>query len=178
MNLAPPRVVSQSMDPLRAAGAFEITGLPMHPLLVHAVVILTPLTALALVLGTLWPAARRRLGIVTPLAALLLVALVPLTVAAGEALRDVVGAQPDVAAHEAYGRMLLPWVVGMLVVAAAQWAWFRWGAREPTDDPRRGARAVPIALGVLAVAVAAGTTVMVVLIGDSGARAVWGGLLG
>lgn len=166
------------MDPLRAAGAFEITGLPLHPLLVHAVVILTPLTALALILGSVWPAARRRLGIVTTLAALLLVALVPVTVAAGEALREVVGSQPAVDAHEGYGRMLLPWVIGMLVVAAAQWAWFRWGARGATDAPRRGARAVPIVLGVLAVAVAAGTTVMVVIIGDSGARAVWGGLLG
>lgn len=166
------------MDPLRAAGAFEITGLPLHPLLVHAVVILTPLTALALILGSVWPAARRRLGIVTTLAALLLVALVPVTVAAGEALRDVVGSQPAVDAHEGYGRMLLPWVIGMLVVAAAQWAWFRWGARDAADAPRRGARAVPIVLGVLAVAVAAGTTVMVVIIGDSGARAVWGGLLG
>lgn len=178
MNRRRPRLVFMSMDPLHAVGAFEITGLPMHPLLVHAVVILTPLTALALVLGTLWPAARRRLGIVTTLAALLLVALVPVTVAAGEALRDVVGRQPAVDAHEGYGRMLLPWVIAMLVVAAAQWAWFRWGAREAGDAPRRGARAVPAVLGVLAVAVAAGTTVMVVIIGDSGARAVWGGLLG
>jgi hypothetical protein len=178
VNLARPRVVSQSMDPLLAAGAFEITGLPMHPLLVHAVVILTPLTALALVLGSVWPAARRRLGIVTPLAALLLVVLVPLAVAAGEALRDIVGPQPAVQAHEGYGRMLLPWVIGMFVVAAAQWAWFRWGVREATDAPRPGARAVTVVLAVLAVAVAAGTTLMVVIIGDSGARAVWGGLLG
>lgn len=178
MNLARPRVVSQSMDPLSAAGAFEITGLPMHPLLVHAVVILTPLTALALMLGSVWPAARRRLGIVTPLAALALVVLVPVTVAAGEALRDIVGRQPAIDAHEGYGRMLLPWVAGMLVVAVAQWAWFRWGAREATDAPRPGARLVPIVLTVLAIAVGGGSTVMVALIGDSGARAVWGGLVG
>lgn len=176
MNLARPRVVSQSMDPLRAAGAFEISGLPLHPLLVHAVVVLTPLTALALVLGSLVPAARRRLGIVTPLAALLLVVLVPVTVAAGEALRDVVGPRPDIVVHEGYGRMLLPWVIGMLAVAAAQWAWFRWGDRDQAAPARRGARAIPIVLAGLAIAVATGTTVMVVLIGDSGSRAVWGGL--
>lgn len=177
MNPDASHVVSQSMDQLLASGAFELTGLPMHPLLVHAVVILTPLTALALVLGSLWPAARRRLGIVTPLAALLLVVLVPITVAAGEALRELVGSAPAIDRHEGLGRMLLPWVIGMFVVAAAQWAWFRWGAHD-ADAPRRGARAVPVALAALAIAVAAGTTAMVALIGDSGARAVWGGLLG
>lgn len=173
------------MDPLRTAGMFEIAGLPLHPLLVHAVVVLTPLTALALVLGSVWPAARRRLGIVTSLAALLLIVLVPITVAAGEELAAIVGPVPAVETHEGYGRMLLPWVIGMFVVAAAQWAWFRWGAPGeaerapgvPAAVPRR-TRAVPLVLAVLAVGVATGTTIMVVLIGDSGARAVWGGLLG
>ena len=178
MNLRRPRVVSESMDPLRTIGAFEITGLPMHPLLVHAVVVLAPLTALALILGSVWPAARRRLGIVTPLAALLLVVLVPVTVAAGQALSEVVGPTPAIDTHGGLGRMLLPWVVAMLVVAAAQWAWFRWGAREAAEPNGRRGRAVPIVLAVLAIAVGTGTTVMVALIGDSGARAVWGGILG
>jgi len=178
MNPTGPRVVSQSMDLPPATGAFEITGLPLHPLLVHAVVVLVPLTALAMVLGSLWPAARRRLGIVTPLAALLLVALVPVTVAAGAALAALVGAAPAVQAHEGYGRLLLPWVVGMLVVAAAQWAWFRWGAAEHPAPPRRGARAIAAVLAVLSIAVAAGSVGMVALIGDSGARAVWGGVVG
>src|SRR5690606_37393735 len=79
VNLAPSRLVVCSMDLLLAGNGFTIAGLPLHPLLVHAVVILVPLTALALVLGSLWPAARRRLGIVTPLAAALLVVLVPIT---------------------------------------------------------------------------------------------------
>ena len=39
------------------------------------------------------------------------------------------------------------------------------------------ARGVVIALGAAAVIVGIGTLVTVVLIGDSGARAVWGGLL-
>lgn len=162
------------MDLLRAAGTLEIAGLPLHPLIVHAVVILTPLTALALLLGTVWPAARRRLGIVTPLAALVLVVLVPITVVAGEALMAVVGPVPAVVTHEGCGRMLMPWVIGMFLVAAAQWAWFRWGAGGGTDAGRPRRRVIAIVLGVLAVAVAVGATVMVVLIGESGARAVWG----
>jgi hypothetical protein len=166
------------MNPLRAIGAFEITGLPLHPLLVHAVVILVPLTALALVLGSVWPAARRRLGIVTPLAALLMVLLVPLTVAAGLALKELVGSIPAVETHEGFGRMLLPWVIGMLVVAAAQWAWFRWGMPAMTEKRPPRARIITVVLGVLAVAAASGSVVMVALAGDSGARAVWGGLVG
>lgn len=166
------------MDPLTSSGSLEVVGLPLHPLVVHAVVVLTPLTALALVLGSLWPAARRRLGIVTPLAALLLTVLVPITVAAGDALAAVVGAQPAVVAHGDYGRMLLPWVLGMLAVATVQWAWFRWGEPRVASSRAGRARLVSIALAALAVVVAIGSTTMVVLIGDSGARAVWGGILG
>ncbi|WP_092919329.1 DUF2231 domain-containing protein [Agrococcus baldri] len=166
------------MDLLLAGNGFAIAGLPLHPLMVHAVVILVPLTALALVLGSLWPAAQRRLGIVTPLAAALLVVLVPITVSAGEALADIVGETPAVETHEDYAEMLLPWVIGMLVVAAAQWAWFRWGGRRGPDGSSRRARPVTIVLAALALVAAAGATVTVVLIGDSGARAVWGGILG
>jgi hypothetical protein len=36
-----------------------ISGLPAHVLLVHALVVLAPLTALLEVLCALWPAARR-----------------------------------------------------------------------------------------------------------------------
>lgn len=158
--------------------AFEIAGLPLHPLVVHLVVVLVPLTALALVLGGVWPAARRRLGVVPALAAGVLVILVPVTVAAGDALKQVVGPLPAVQTHEGYGRMLLPWVVAMFVVALTQWAWFRWGAPERAEAITPRARAVSVVLAIAAVLVAVGATVMVVLIGDSGARAVWGGVVG
>lgn len=145
---------------------FEIAGLPLHPLIVHAVVVLVPLTALALVLGALLPSIRKRLGIVTPIAALVVLMLVPLTMLAGEALAQQVGPVPAVLHHADLGRMLWPWTAAMFLVAVAQWCWFRFGA------PRRGARAV---IAVLAVVTGAGSTIMVVLIGEAGARAVWGG---
>ncbi|BDZ45809.1 hypothetical protein [Naasia aerilata] len=66
---------------------FSVNGLPLHPLLVHSVIALVPITALAVVLHAVWPAARRRLGIVTPLAGLALLVAVPLTVAAGRTFR-------------------------------------------------------------------------------------------
>ncbi len=38
-----------------------ISGIPAHALLVHAIVVLAPLTALLEILCAFWPAARRRL---------------------------------------------------------------------------------------------------------------------
>lgn len=146
---------------------FEIAGLPLHPLIVHAVVILVPLTALALILGAFLPAARTRLGVVTPIAALIVLLLVPVTMLAGEALAQQVGPIPAVLHHAGLGRMLWPWTLAMFAVAVGQWCWYRFG-----EAPRRTARAI---IAVLAVVSGAGSTVMVVLIGEAGARAVWGG---
>ena len=159
---------------ISAAGALQVGGLPLHPLIVHAIVVLVPLTALAMILGTVWPAARRRLGIVTPLAALALVILVPLTVAAGQSLEAAIGPRPGVLQHASLGEMLLPWVIAMLLTSGAQWAWYRWGVPKASSDHARRTTAITIAIGVLVVIAAVGAVVMVVLIGESGARAVWG----
>jgi len=161
-----------------ADDVIQIGGLPLHPLIVHAVVVLTPLTVLALLLGTFWPAARRRLGIVTPLGALLVLVLVPITTAAGQSLADALGPIPAVQTHRGFGLMLLPWAIGLFVVAAAQWAWYRWGDERMRRGSPRAARVVVAGLAAASVVVGLGTLVLLVLIGDSGARAVWGGLLG
>ena len=69
-----------------------ISGLPAHPLIVHATVVLVPLAAAAVALHTFWPAARARLGLVTLGAAVLAVVLVPLSTSSGEQLEhDVLG---------------------------------------------------------------------------------------
>lgn len=163
------------MNSLRMAGALEIGGLPLHPLIVHLVVVLAPLTALAMVLSVFWPAARRRLGIVTPLAALVVLILVPLTVAAGESLKEVVGPLPAVERHESFGRMLLPWAIALFAVSSIHWAWYRFGRRGVVEKRPSQARVVEVVLGALALSVSIGITVVTVLIGESGARAVWGG---
>lgn len=166
------------MDLQFANGTLAVAGLPLHPLIVHAVVVLTPLTVLALLLGTFWPAGRRRLGIVTPLGALLVLVLVPVTVAAGESLKAVVGPLPSVERHEALGRMLLPWVIGLFVVAAGQWAWYRYGRDSMTKRSPAFARAATVIIGALAVIVGVGTMIVLVLIGESGSRAVWEPVVG
>jgi hypothetical protein len=108
--------------------SFEIAGLPLHPLLVHGVVVLLPLAAGAVVLHAAWPAARRRLGVVTPLLAGICLVLAPITVQAGEALAAQVGMTPKIAHHEQLANMLLPWATALFVVALGEWVWFRFVA--------------------------------------------------
>lgn len=150
-----------------------VAGLPLHILLVHAVVVLVPLAALCTVLAAVWPAARRRLGVASPLLALVALVLVPITTAAGEWLEDRVGATPLVQRHAALGTGLLPWAIALFAVAVAVWLWHRFAApRLPAARPavRRGATVV---LAALALATAAVATTQVMLIGESGSRAVW-----
>ncbi|MCD5346639.1 hypothetical protein PX701_05130 [Agromyces sp. H3Y2-19a] len=167
---------STIVAPLASGDLIQVAGLPLHPLIVHAVVVLTPLTVLALLLGTFWPRARRRLGIVTALGAALVLVLVPITVAAGRSLAAVLGPIPAVARHQGFGEMLLPWAIALFVVAAGQWAWFRFADDRVRRDSPGAARAVRVGLAAASLVVGVGTMVLLVLIGDSGARAVWGGL--
>ncbi|MEO7123888.1 MAG: hypothetical protein ABI400_12395 [Lacisediminihabitans sp.] len=152
---------------------YEFAGLPLHILLVHFVVIAVPLSALCIVVTAVWPAARRRLGVVTPIIALLTLIAVPITTDAGEWLEERVALTPLVAAHAALGENLLPWAVGTFIVALLQWAWFRFGTARMPARVARGTITVILALAVAVVAV--GSVVTVIQIGEAGARAVWTG---
>lgn len=161
------------MTAFLASGPFVLLGLPLHPLLVHATVILTPLTALAVALAACWPAARRRLGPAVPIAAALVMVLVPLTVLAGLDLAAKVGTTPAIRQHEALGFALIPWSTALLIAAIAVQLRDRMTARV-----RRPAVAAAISASLAAVALvsAIGTIAVVVLTGEAGARAVWGGI--
>ncbi|HSR23316.1 MAG TPA: hypothetical protein VLW53_07180, partial [Candidatus Eisenbacteria bacterium] len=76
-----------------------ILGLPLHPLIVHATVVIVPTAALAVLLAALWPAARRRLGLGTQLVAAAAVALVPLSTASGENLEHTLPHNPLIERH-------------------------------------------------------------------------------
>jgi hypothetical protein len=157
---------------------YEINGLPLHVLIVHFVVIVVPLAALCTVLAAAWPAARRRLGIVTPLIALAALVAVPITMAAGEWLVARVAHTELIAAHQALGYTLLPWAIATFVVALVQWAWFRFFYREGARLSVKGKSlrvAVTIILAAAVAITAVGSVVTVVRIGESGARAIWTG---
>ncbi|WP_324786853.1 DUF2231 domain-containing protein [Streptomyces sp. H51] len=150
-----------------------INGLPAHVLLVHLVVVLVPLTALALVVGAIWPQAARRMGLVLPLLALVTLGSVPLATEAGEWLEEHVTTSALIRRHTELGDGLLPWVVGLFVLAAVVWWTTR---RTPAEGSApRSATIVRVAALVLSVVVAAGAVVDVYRIGDSGAKAAWTG---
>ncbi len=153
----------------------EINGLPAHILLIHLVVIGIPLAALLTVLSAVWPAARRRLGIVTPIVALGALIMVPITTNAGEWLQARVYqgfTNPLIVRHAELGDELLPWAIGVFLLGALAWGL-------PVLAGRPGAAAAlssvgaRVAVGVLAVVIGAVATVQVYRIGDAGAKASW-----
>jgi hypothetical protein len=163
-------------------GPTLINGLPAHVLLVHLVVVLVPLTALALVVATVWTTWIRRLGVVLPLLALVTLISLPLTTNAGEWLKKRIPSDPLVLSHANRGDSLLPWVVVLFVVAVGVWWFGRRAMAHSSADTHTGAgrsgavalsRPVRVAAIVLSVVVAAGSVVQVYRIGDSGAKAAW-----
>ncbi|MET7989027.1 DUF2231 domain-containing protein [Streptomyces sp. NPDC005281] len=151
-----------------------VNGLPAHVLLVHFVVVLVPLTALALMVCAIWPKAAQRLGVVLPLLALVTLASVPLTSNAGEWLEGHVDDNALVRRHAELGDGLLPWAGGLFVLAVVVWwAIGRAAVSGTPDGTRRPATLVRAAAAVLSLVVAAGAVVDVYRIGDSGAKAAW-----
>ncbi|NDZ95812.1 hypothetical protein G3I13_06490 [Streptomyces sp. SID6673] len=154
-----------------------VNGLPAHPLLVHAVVVLVPLASLMAVLAVLWPGARRRLGFLVPLVALAALIAVPLATSAGEALEKRVAHTEAVEHHTRLGEQMIYWA-GPLFAFTVLW-WAAHDERVSTFVANRlpvlgrAGRAGDWLLGAATLGVAIGSVVTVYRIGDSGSRAVW-----
>jgi hypothetical protein len=146
----------------------EINGLPAHVLIVHVVVVLVPLAAIAAIVVSLWPAAQRKLTFLVPLAAVVGLAAVPLAVMAGNDFAARLGNPAFIAHHRDLGNEVWPFVTALAVTTIAQWLLLR------RPDPASRIRwwiAVPVVLS------AVGSMAIVVLAGDAGAQAVWGSTL-
>ncbi|NYE37671.1 MFS family permease [Nocardioides cavernae] len=152
----------------------ELNGVPLHPLVVHAVVVLGPLAALTGLAYAFVP--RWRWLLRWPLVVLAVVTAVAalVAVAAGE---DLLAARPELAPiveeHEEAGENLRS-VALIYAVVAAVGAWALGGTSALASG--RGARPTRFGIPVMVLlAVAAvGLLVTLYLAGDSGARAVWG----
>ncbi|MFI7680909.1 DUF2231 domain-containing protein [Actinophytocola sp. NPDC049390] len=168
-----------------------IGGLPLHPLIVHFVVVLLVIAPLGAVLSALWPAVRRRFGWLAFAASAVATALVPVATASGENLANRVGTNPLVQAHERLADMMIWWALGLTVAlgalmvvhtraerkTTAQVAVGGGGAEEAlTGEQRKAPALVMIVLAVVTVGVAVGTGIHVYRVGDAGARAVWEGV--
>jgi hypothetical protein len=160
-----------------AVGFTVINGLPAHVLLVHVVVIILPLAALGVVLAAWWPAARHKLGFLPLAAAAVALVFVPLTTHAGEWLKERVFIDASVRRHAELGDELLPWAIGLFLIAAILYGVHFWRTRLATDAGAGGSTGMRVATtivpAVLATVLAVGCVVQVYRIGDSGAKAVW-----
>ena len=144
-----------------------VLGLPVHPLIVHATVVIVPTAALAVALYAVWPRFRAwaRFG---PLAlAAAAVVLTPLSTSSGESLEHRVGGSAAIEQHSHLADLLIWWVAPLAVLAAVLWWWHR------AERPARPGRSLALVAAVLPVVVAVGTLVQVVLIGHTGAEAAW-----
>jgi hypothetical protein len=150
----------------------EVNGLPSHVLLVHAVVVLVPLAALLTILAAVWPAARRRLGIVTPLAGLAALIIVPITANAGEWLQVRLPRSPLINEHVGLGLTMIWFAIGLFVASLIAWG-------VPTLIVRRTKQApkpwVGVVVAVISVVLAGAATFQVFRVGESGSKAVWTG---
>jgi uncharacterized membrane protein YfcA len=149
-----------------------VFGLPTHAIVVHATVVLLPLASLVVLLHAFWPSARPRLGVVTPLLAGVALVLVPLATQSGEDLEHAVGENALVERHAHLADGMLPWAIGLFVVAVGLWLLDRRRARAAEDDVSR-ARWVPVVVGVLTVVAVVGTVQQIVRVGHAGAKATW-----
>ena len=144
-------------------------GLPAHPLIVHGVVVLLPLAAILTIVVAIFPKARRHYAPLALGLALVSVLLTGLAQGSGESLEEKVDETESVEAHTDAGESVLPWAIGLAVVAAAI------TAAEPLS--RKFDKLTPTVVTSTAVALAlvtgVGATYTVIDVGHSGAKSVW-----
>ncbi|MFB9236627.1 DUF2231 domain-containing protein [Plantactinospora siamensis] len=126
-----------------------VNGLPLHPLVVHAVVVLLPLGALGVIALAVRPAWRHRYGVLVAAITLVATVLIPVATDSGETLEAHVG---DPGRHAELGDQLLYFALPLLLAALAL-AWLGWRGRpalgaDPVARPGGGAsRGAPGAAG-------------------------------
>jgi uncharacterized membrane protein len=148
----------------------EIQGLPLHPLIIHAVVVLVPLAALGGIAISLLTWARKRYGSLVVVGAFGAAVSTGIAQLAGQALyNERPQRSTALEFHASIGGQLLLWVillfVGTVVVMLAQ---------RLIDQEKPRGRVALIAGAVITVAMALVSVIQVVRIGHAGSVAVWG----
>ncbi|XVV05025.1 DUF2231 domain-containing protein [Actinosynnema sp. CA-248983] len=160
-----------------------IFGLPAHPLLVHAVVVLLPLAAVAAAALAVVPRWRQRYA--WPLLGVTVLgvgAVLPAQKAGEQLEARLAGLEnPLIQRHAELGNDLLPFALGFFVVVVALLVAGRLADREraaaadDTNVPRTWRR-ISVVVAVLVIAAGTAATVQTVRIGHSGSTAVWTGV--
>jgi uncharacterized membrane protein len=143
-------------------------GIPLHPLVVHAVVVLLPLSALGAIVLVAVPRWRKTFGPLVLAGLLVSAASAFAAKQSGQALAAEIGITQQ---HEQWGDRLFPISLILLVVFTAWWLW----QRRATDPGKRSA--LTIIGGILTVIVALGAIGATIVTGHSGAEAAWSDVL-
>jgi uncharacterized membrane protein len=164
----------------RRSHVFEkVMGLPMHVLVIHFVVVLVPLLAVASIVYAVVPRLRSRVGWVAGLLAIGAPILAFVAKQSGEAFKDALVAQgvtgeflAPINTHQSYGDLLFWFTLGLGVATLVLLAVTGGNARVENVPTWVGQ-----VLSVVVIALAVASGIYVYLTGDSGARAVWEGTL-
>lgn len=147
-----------------------VFGLPTHPFVVHAVVVLLPLAALGAIAIAVRFGLRERFGMAVLVIAVVAAAAVPAASRSGESLAAVVG-RPE--QHIEYGELVkfaaIPLVLSLLALL--------WLSRSAASSGSYSGTLVVRAVRFVVVAAAVASIVLVVLAGHSGTEAVWGPII-
>ena len=151
-----------------------INGLPLHPLVVHFVVVAVPVTALVAIAVAVWPLARTKLGYLPSILALLSLIAVPIASTAGESLKEGLPPMDAVQDHAEWGDVVIIGV-GCMFGAVLLLQLLAVAAVVQKLSLSAGAlKAVDLVAKILVVAAAIASLYLVFMAGDTGTRAVWG----
>jgi uncharacterized membrane protein len=168
-----------------------INGIPMHPLVVHGVVVLLPLAILGTIAIAVRPVWRAKYGPLVVLFAAVATVLMPVATQSGEQFEKRVG---DPGEHAALGDQLIWFAIPLLVLSLALVVLDRVNNRTSAvadgtargdgtavadgtargDGKRSSAGLLTTGVAVLAVVAGIASGVQVYRVGDSGAKAAWG----
>lgn len=149
----------------------SIGGLPLHPLVVHAVVVLVPLVALGVIAVAVVPRWSTTYGNLLLIVTVVGTASIPVAEHTGEQLRATLPATAAISHHASLGSAMKWLGMPLLLAGVAMW----WMGRRRKQERPLG-RGVEVALRVVCVVIALANLAWVVRVGHSGAETLWQGV--
>jgi hypothetical protein len=143
----------------------SVAGLPLHPLAIHASIVLIPLVAIGALVMSYLPSFSRRYGKLILVIALFAQVSLFLAKVTGEAFEEIL--DKDMGNHAELGEIAPFVTLPMVVLIYLRWRLDRSGATVGSVWVRRLTSLALILASLASIAV-------IVLVGHSGAQSVWG----
>jgi hypothetical protein len=143
----------------------SVAGLPLHPLVIHASIVLIPLVAIGALVMSYLPSFSRRYGKLILVIAIFAQVSLFLAKVTGEAFEEIL--DKDMGNHAELGEIAPFVTLPMVVLIYLRWRLDRSGATVGSVWVRRLTSLALILASLASIAV-------IVLVGHSGAESVWG----